>query len=115
MTGLAVLGSTGSIGRQALEVVAALGDRFSVIGLAAGHADDRFATQLAEWPLARAWAPGDRRTGVASARWATGGLEELATADGVDLVSPRSMAARSVAPHHKGSARVRQSWWLAPW
>jgi 1-deoxy-D-xylulose-5-phosphate reductoisomerase len=86
VTGLAVLGSTGSIGRQALEVVAALGDRFSVIGLAAGHADDRFATQLAEWPLARAWAPGDRPAGVVPARWAAGGLEELATADGVELV-----------------------------
>ena len=86
MSGLAVLGSTGSIGRQALEVVAALGDRFSVIGLAAGHADDRFATQMDEWPLARAWAPGDRPASVASARWATGGLEELATAEGVDLV-----------------------------
>jgi len=86
VTGLAVLGSTGSIGRQALEVAAALGDRFSVIGLAAGHPDDRFATQLDQWPLARAWAPGDRPAGVSSARWATGGLEELATADGVDLV-----------------------------
>ena len=86
MTGLAVLGSTGSIGRQALEVVAALGDRFSVLGLAAGHTDARFATQLDAWPLARAWAPGPRPEGVATARWATGGLEELATADGVELV-----------------------------
>ena len=48
MTGLAVLGSTGSIGRQTLEVVAALRDRFEVVGLAAGHADDRFSAQLAD-------------------------------------------------------------------
>jgi 1-deoxy-D-xylulose-5-phosphate reductoisomerase len=86
VTGLAVLGSTGSIGRQALEVVTALGDRYSVLGLAAGHADDRFTTQLDEWPLARAWAPGQRPEGVATARWATAGLEDLATADGVELV-----------------------------
>ncbi len=85
MTGLAVLGSTGSIGRQALEVVAALGDRFEVLGLAAGHADDRFTAQLTGWPRARAWAPGERPAGVDD-RWAAGGLEELAIADGVDLV-----------------------------
>jgi 1-deoxy-D-xylulose-5-phosphate reductoisomerase len=86
VTGLAVLGSTGSIGRQALEVVSALGDRFSVLALAAGHADGRFTTQLAEWPRARAWAPGERPHGVDSARWASGGLEELATTEGIELV-----------------------------
>ena len=34
--GLVVLGSTGSIGRQTLDVVRALSGRFNVIGLAAG-------------------------------------------------------------------------------
>jgi 1-deoxy-D-xylulose-5-phosphate reductoisomerase len=86
VTGLAVLGSTGSIGRQALEVVEALADRFSVVGIAAGHADERFLAQLAARPAARAWAPGDRPSGLDASRWASGGLEELATADGVDLV-----------------------------
>ena len=86
MTGLAVLGSTGSIGTQALEVVAALGDRFSVLGLAAGHADDRFVAQLAAWSSARVWAPGSRPSEIDGERWATGGLDELATADGVEIV-----------------------------
>ena len=36
MRDLVILGSTGSIGTQALEVVAANPDRFSVVGLAAG-------------------------------------------------------------------------------
>lgn len=36
MIGLAVLGSTGSIGRQTLEVVRSLPDRFDVVALAAG-------------------------------------------------------------------------------
>lgn len=36
MKGIAILGSTGSIGRQALEVIAAHPDRFRVAGLAAG-------------------------------------------------------------------------------
>jgi 1-deoxy-D-xylulose-5-phosphate reductoisomerase len=85
VTGLAVLGSTGSIGRQTLEVVAALGDRFEVLALAAGHADERFTAQLSAWPRARAWAPGDRPAGLES-RWAAGGLEELATSEDVEMV-----------------------------
>ena len=36
--GLVVLGSTGSIGRQTLDVVRSLPGRFNIIGLAAGSA-----------------------------------------------------------------------------
>ena len=44
-----VLGSTGSIGTQALEVIAANPDRFEVVGLAAGGANlDLLARQRAE-------------------------------------------------------------------
>jgi 1-deoxy-D-xylulose-5-phosphate reductoisomerase len=86
MTGVAVLGSTGSIGRQALEVIAALGDPFSVRALASGHANDELAAQLAAWPEARTWAADRRPDDLATGRWADGGLEELATMDGVELV-----------------------------
>ena len=85
MTGVAILGSTGSIGRQTLEVIGAHPDRFRVAALAAGRASDAFAAQLAAHPDALAWCAGDRPP-VAAARWAPGGLEELATLDGVDLV-----------------------------
>jgi len=37
MTRVAILGSTGSIGRQTLEVVRDLRPRFRVVALAAGH------------------------------------------------------------------------------
>ena len=86
MTGVAVLGSTGSIGRQTLEVIAGLGDRFAVRALAAGHADDVAAEQLAAWPDARWWSPEAGGRALAPDRWADGGLPELATLDGVDLV-----------------------------
>ena len=86
MTGVAVLGSTGSIGTQALEVIAGLGDRFMVRALAAGHAGSTIAEQLAAWPDARWWSPDDGARELASDRWADGGLEELATLDGVELV-----------------------------
>ena len=86
MTGVAVLGSTGSIGRQALEVIAALGDRFTVRALAAGHGGEGIAEQLAAWPDARWWCPDPGVRELGADRWVEGGLAELATLDAVDLV-----------------------------
>lgn len=86
MTRLVILGSTGSIGRQTLEVVAAHPDRFTIAGLASAHASDAFAAQLAAHPGARAWCAVGRPEGIGPARWADGGLPELATAADVDLV-----------------------------
>lgn len=85
MTGIAVLGSTGSIGRQTLEVVHGLGSDYRVLALATGRAGDEFTRQLATHPDARAWCAAGRPD-VADERWAAGGLEELATLDGVSLV-----------------------------
>lgn len=45
-TNLVILGCTGSIGRQTLQVVEALPDRFQVVGLAAGRNLDLFAEQV---------------------------------------------------------------------
>lgn len=86
MTRLAILGSTGSIGLQALEVVAAHRDRFEVIGLATGHATQTFAQQLADWPQARAWSSAGPGDADLADRWAPGGLEELATGNAVELI-----------------------------
>jgi 1-deoxy-D-xylulose-5-phosphate reductoisomerase len=44
-----ILGSTGSIGTQALDVIAANRDRFEVVGLAAGSNRDAVAAQAAEF------------------------------------------------------------------
>ncbi len=46
MKNLAVLGSTGSIGCSALDVAAALPDRFQVVALAAGRSMERLAEQV---------------------------------------------------------------------
>ena len=46
---IAVLGSTGSIGRQTLQVVRSLRDRFQVVGLAAGRNVRLLAEQVAEF------------------------------------------------------------------
>jgi 1-deoxy-D-xylulose-5-phosphate reductoisomerase len=86
LTGVVVLGSTGSIGRQALEVIAAHRDRFVLVGLAAGRATSEFARQLADWPGARAWCTDARPRDLARERWAAGGLEELATLPDGEIV-----------------------------
>ena len=46
---LTILGSTGSIGRQALDVVRAHSDRFEVVGLSAGRDADLLASQADEF------------------------------------------------------------------
>jgi len=49
MKGVVILGSTGSIGRQTLDVIRALPDRFQVIGLAAGRNLALLADQIREF------------------------------------------------------------------
>ena len=46
MKSLSILGSTGSIGRSALDVVAAFPNRFRVVALAAGRSVERLADQI---------------------------------------------------------------------
>jgi 1-deoxy-D-xylulose-5-phosphate reductoisomerase len=60
---LAILGSTGSIGRQTLEVVRALPQRFRVVGLAAGKNLDLLAAQVDEFrPGFASYAVPDKET-----------------------------------------------------
>lgn len=46
---VAVLGSTGSIGTQTLDLISQFADRFEVVGLAAGHWSPGLAAQVAQW------------------------------------------------------------------
>ncbi len=46
---IAILGSTGSIGQQALQIVRALPNRFQIVGLAAGKNLDLLAKQINEF------------------------------------------------------------------
>ena len=74
--GVALLGSTGSIGRQALEVLAAQPDRFRVVALAAGRNTDLLARQAALVRPAVTVSAADGRSA----------LVDLATRPDVDLV-----------------------------
>src|SRR5919201_6050800 len=95
MKRIAILGSTGSIGRSALAVVDAHSDRLAVVGLAAGENADLLAAQFARYrPRIAAMASGAaidrlRQSGIAGVALAgTGrdGLVAVATHPDVDLV-----------------------------
>ena len=95
MKNVAILGSTGSIGRSALAVVDAHPDRLAVTGLAAGTNAARLAAQAARYrpavvSLATAEALAElERQGLpetVAAGWGAGGLAAVATHPAVDVV-----------------------------
>jgi len=84
---LAVLGSTGSIGQQTLEVVRALPHRFHIVGLAAGENTDLLAQQINEFKPGFVYhqnrgAP----VHLANAEYELLSLEEIASHPEVDAV-----------------------------
>ena len=85
-----VLGSTGSIGVQALEVIAANRDRFELVGLAAGRNADALARQAAEAGVSRT--AGIRRQAARERAW-------HATSTDLDCQSSAREKARPAVAH----------------
>jgi 1-deoxy-D-xylulose-5-phosphate reductoisomerase len=82
--GVAILGSTGSIGRSALDVLRRQREHFSVVALTCGRNLEEFEAQVAEWRPAFAGCAGNGR----DPRWPSGAevLVEAATHPEVDIV-----------------------------
>ena len=92
-----LLGSTGSVGTQSLDVIRALPDRFRVLGLAAGRNVDLLATQIAEFRPYRYYAADGREPeNCTDCRPAS--LMELATLNDVDLVVAAMSGADALEP-----------------
>jgi 1-deoxy-D-xylulose-5-phosphate reductoisomerase len=85
---VAVLGSTGSIGRQALDVLASHVDRFAVVALAAGRDEATFSEQVAR----------HKPRMTALARNGPEALEDIATDEQVDLVLVATTGVISLRP-----------------
>ncbi len=101
--GLAVFGSTGSIGRQTLEVVQSLPGRFNVIALAAGRNVTLLEEQAREFRprLLYAEREGDylrerAASGAIRGQWAA--MEEMASHPAVDIVVVATTGAAGVGP-----------------
>src|SRR5574341_551478 len=93
MKRIAILGSTGSIGTSALDVVAAHPDRIQVVGLAAGQNIEAFTNQVAQFcPRAVAMASVEALNrvqlppSVSTSGTGINGLVAVATHPDVDLV-----------------------------
>jgi len=93
---IAILGSTGSIGRMTLEVVASLGPEFRVVALAGGRQRDLLARQCAETGAAAVAVRDEADSGALRRALPRGttpdiltgpaGLESLASRPDVDIV-----------------------------
>ncbi len=101
---IAVLGSTGSIGRQTLDVIRQLPDRFEVVALAAGRNTELLARQVAEFRPAYAFAEetsADLADSIdtSGSRWLS--MDEMAVADDVDLLLVGTAGAAGLLPTMK--------------
>src|SRR5450756_885946 len=103
MIRVAILGSTGSVGRQTLDVIRSLPGRFNVVALAAGNNVTQLEQQAREFRPRMIYCEREREyvesrlaDGSISARWAT--MEEMASHRDVDLVVVATSGAAGLAP-----------------
>ena len=82
---LAVLGSTGSIGQQTLQVVRAFPNRFHIIGLSAEKNTDLLARQINEFKPRFVYFS-DKRADIANTEYEFLSLEDIARHPQVDIV-----------------------------
>ena len=96
--GLVVLGSTGSIGRQTLDVVRSLPKHFNVIGLAAGGNVTLLEEQAREFRPRLIYCDRDSEyvRGRVSARWAD--MEEMAAHPDADVVVTATLGIAGLSP-----------------
>src|ERR687884_1910169 len=93
MKRLLILGSTGSIGTQALEVVARAPDEFELVGLSAGTAHEALVAQARAHGVRRVALSDPHAAARAAEAWTGGevlagpeGLVQLVAESGADLV-----------------------------
>lgn len=79
---ISILGSTGSIGRQALEVIEKIGDKFEILALAAGHNTELLNEQIEKFKPKYAYA--DNKAEIRGAKYRT--LEEICSDKENDII-----------------------------
>src|SRR5579872_6995027 len=112
MRRLVILGSTGSIGTQALDIVRRMPERFEVVGLAANGNAELLAKQANEFHVPCVSIGSERRVGdvrslAADCRVVTGveGMCEVAALPDADLVVVAVAGAIGIAPTHAAIER----------
>ena len=100
MKRIVVLGSTGSIGTQTLDVVRALPSSFEVVGLAAGRNLDLLARQVREFHPRMVWADVERGEGLQQTLNGSSlvSMEQMVREADVDLVMVATTGRAGLAP-----------------
>ena len=95
---IVVLGSTGSIGTQTLDIIRARPDRFRVIGLAAGTRLDALADQVREFNPKFVWAPDTAALANVVSGPAILPMEQMVAEPDVDLIMVATTGRAGLAP-----------------
>ena len=98
MKGLVVLGSTGSIGRQTLDVVRAFRDEFQVVGLAAGLNLELLASQIEEFKPRVACCALEEHRGLLPDGVEFMPMEEMVCQPDVELVMAATIGSAGLVP-----------------
>ena len=96
MKNLVVLGSTGSIGRQTLDIVRAFPQEFKVIGLAAGHNTKLLSKQIQEFKPKHIYSLGT--TNLPTSEVSFTPLSEMASIPEVDIVLVATTGSAGLIP-----------------
>jgi 1-deoxy-D-xylulose-5-phosphate reductoisomerase len=96
--GVAVLGATGSIGRQTLDVVAALPERFRIVALTARRQHDLLAEQVRQFQPDLVAAEGRKRIADRAVHPLPEGLTAAATHPDVDIVVVATTGHDAIVP-----------------
>ena len=98
--GLAILGSTGSVGRQTLDIVREFPDDFRVVGLAARRSIEALGTQVKEFQpsLVSCEAPESEQASLFANGATYCSLEDMACHADVDTVVTATTGDASIAP-----------------
>ena len=99
-TGIAILGSTGSIGTQTLDVVRTFPDRFDVVGLSCNRSLERLSDQIAEFnpKLVCCNASDSEKSALPQTGWRDCTLSELAAHHDVDIVVTATVGDVAIGP-----------------
>ena len=98
MKGLVILGSTGSIGRQTLDIVRAFPGEFQVIGLAGGLNLELLATQIEEFGPRLAYCASEEHRGSLPERVTFCPMEEMVCQPDVDLIMAATVGSEGLIP-----------------
>ncbi len=98
--GIALLGSTGSIGTQTLDIVRRFPDRLCVVGLAARRSIGLLESQVREFGPRLVYCEGDEeeRAALTAAGCTEASLEDMVLDDGVDVVVTATVGDVALGP-----------------